>query len=202
VNFTDEPIWQGATGGLRIGFARRFGAELGASGGPMLGHVGQWWSLSPSLMAKPVIGEAVRFLLSLGSALTVLDYDAAERIFWLEELAAHAELQAGEKGSGGWLGFDYRVPWAWGPRREQPDPNNHQYLEPPVRLSFQLGGVVSLHDTNWSLFAHYTVLDRGDWDRPATRLPILDGGFDQQQAVFGVQYAFVPEPPHERRQGI
>jgi hypothetical protein len=29
------------------------------------------------------------------------------------------------------------------------------------------------------------VIDRGD-SNPATRLPILDGGFDQKQIVFGV----------------
>ena len=69
-------------------------------------------------------------------------------------------------------------------------------------LSFQTGEVVSLMQTNWSLFASYAVVDRGDWDRPATQLPILDGGFDQQQAVFGVEYAFVSEPPPERPLGI
>ena len=30
------------------------------------------------------------------------------------------------------------------------------------------------------------MIDRGDLANPATRLPILDGGFDQKQIVFGV----------------
>jgi hypothetical protein len=30
------------------------------------------------------------------------------------------------------------------------------------------------------------VIDRGDIANPATRLPILDGGFDQKQIMFGV----------------
>ena len=32
----------------------------------------------------------------------------------------------------------------------------------------------------WDLFVDFAVIDRGELDDPATRLPILDGGFDQQ----------------------
>ena len=40
------------------------------------------------------------------------------------------------------------------------------------------------------LFAEVSVLDRGDLDAPATTLPILGGGFDQNRFVFGFNRRF------------
>jgi hypothetical protein len=36
------------------------------------------------------------------------------------------------------------------------------------------------------LFVDFAVIDRGELSDPSTRLPILDGGFDQRQVIFGV----------------
>ena len=33
----------------------------------------------------------------------------------------------------------------------------------------------------------------GELSKPETTLPILDGGFDQQQLVVGVEYRFTPK---------
>jgi len=38
----------------------------------------------------------------------------------------------------------------------------------------------------WDLFAELAIVDRGDLSNPATRLPVIDGGFDQRQVLFGV----------------
>ena len=43
---------------------------------------------------------------------------------------------------------------------------------------------------NWDLFAEFAIVDRGDMENPATRLPIMDGGFDQQQILLGVTRHF------------
>jgi hypothetical protein len=185
---TDEPIWQGGTAGLRLAFAERYAWVLGGKGGPMLNDAGWWWQLAPSLMVKPEIADSVRFVLALGNAFTVLDYSTSERLFWLEELSAHAEVQAGERGSGGWIAFDYDVPFASSPEPDEPDQATGLHLDPQIRLSFEVGGVVSIQDTGWSMFAAFGVVDRGEWNEPGTQLPILDGGFDQQQTLFGVQY--------------
>ena len=47
---------------------------------------------------------------------------------------------------------------------------------------------------NWDVFVEYAVVDRGELSDAATRLPILDGGFDQQQAIFGVARHFSGSP--------
>jgi hypothetical protein len=48
-----------------------------------------------------------------------------------------------------------------------------------------MGTVLSLVK-DWDIYADFAVIDRGDINNPATRLPILDGGFDQRQIIFGV----------------
>jgi hypothetical protein len=57
-------------------------------------------------------------------------------------------------------------------------------VDPQPRLDFHVGTVLSLD--KWDLFAEFAVVDRGDMVDPATRLPVLDGGFDQRQVMFGV----------------
>ncbi len=38
----------------------------------------------------------------------------------------------------------------------------------------------------WDIYVDLAIVDRGDLANPATRLPILDGGFDQTQVIFEV----------------
>ena len=38
-----------------------------------------------------------------------------------------------------------------------------------------------------------SIIDRGDAARPATRLPVLDGGFDQIQLSVGISRRIVPD---------
>ena len=65
------------------------------------------------------------------------------------------------------------------------DPTTGLAIDPQPRLDFHAGTVLSIVK-EWDLFADFAVIDRGDLSNPATRLPILDGGFDQKQIVFGV----------------
>ena len=58
-------------------------------------------------------------------------------------------------------------------------------IDPQVRSDVRIGAVVSLVK-KWDVYAEYAVLDRGDNQAPRTMLPILDGGFDQQQLTVGI----------------
>jgi hypothetical protein len=58
-------------------------------------------------------------------------------------------------------------------------------IDPQPRVDFHAGTVLAISH-EWDLFTSFAVIDRGDLANPATRLPILDGGFDQKQIVFGV----------------
>jgi hypothetical protein len=50
----------------------------------------------------------------------------------------------------------------------------------------------------WDLFVDIAVVDRGDSTNPATRLPILSGGFDQQQIIFGITRHIEAKPDAPR----
>jgi hypothetical protein len=91
----------------------------------------------------------------------------------------------GRKGGGfaTWLSSSYAVPvWHRGD-----DPASMMELDPQSRLSFAIGTMGSLLDT-WDLIVELRVGDRGDLEFAPTRLPILDGGFDLRQLLFGVTY--------------
>jgi hypothetical protein len=181
---TDEPLWQGAAGGARFGFAEHFALGLQASAGPLLNDPGFYAGAGPMLLAKVAIDRLVRFELGLGYAFTALQPGRkATRGFMLHEAVASAEAQLGSGDGAFFVGFEYRLPIASGPAADR--------LEPGARLGFELGGVLCAgHQDDWDLFALFAVVDRGEADDPATTLPILDGGFDQHQWLIGVQHRF------------
>jgi hypothetical protein len=184
----DEPIWQSVLGGLLVPFGHRLAASLEGAGGKLFEEQGLWWQGQSSLLAKPVIGRWARFELGLGYSMTQFDIDRDPRPFWLEELVAHAETQLGEEEFAAWVGVDYSLPLASGPDR--PSRTDARFLDPNVSLDLHVGAVVSPRKSNWDLFVIYSVVDRGDLERPETTLPILDGGFDQRQLAIGVQHRF------------
>jgi hypothetical protein len=153
----------------------------------MLEHSGFFWQAEGGAFAKVRVDELVRFELGLTDVFTSLMFDPKPGgPFWLNEVAAHAETQIGEQGAAMWLGLGYRLPVASVPG--SPDPLNGRFLDPKVQLSLQIGGVITRN--NWDLYAAYTVIDRGDLRARETTLPILDGGFDQQQLTIGVLHRF------------
>jgi hypothetical protein len=184
----DEPIWQSAHGGVLVPFGHRLAMSIQGAGGELFQEQGFWWQAQSSLLAKPVIAHWARFELALGHSITKLDIDSDPRPFWLEEVVAHAETQLGERGFAAWVGVDYSLPVASGP--DSASRTNLRFLDPSVRLGLHVGGVISPHRSSWDLFAIYSVVDRGDLERPETTLPILDGGFDQRQLTIGVQHRF------------
>jgi len=60
-----------------------------------------------------------------------------------------------------------------------------------TRVHFYLGGYVTVGH-RWDLFARWALLDRGDVSAPASRLPLLRGGYDQTELTFGLSYRFGP----------
>lgn len=184
--YTDEPVFQGGLLGFRVPFAKHFAAEVLWSAGPLLESAGLYWQAEQMILAKPRIDRSTRFQLRAGGAFTRLVFENAARpSLWMEQLVLGAELDLGEEKGGGWLGFDYRIPIASGPRGE----GTLAPFDPAVELGVQVGGILSPR-SDWDLFVSYSIIDRGDLSEPRTTLPILDGGFDQKQILFGVQHRF------------
>jgi hypothetical protein len=108
------------------------------------------------------------------------------------------EAQFGDGDGGGWVAFDYGIPLASAGTLAVAAAAPVA-IDPSVRLDVQVGGVVRVgnHD-DWHLFAYYSWIDRGERGHPETLLPVLDGGFDQQQIVLGVSHGFVPKRERAR----
>jgi hypothetical protein len=190
---THAALFQGAHLGVQAEFAKGFGAALGVGAGPLFGADGVFYRTGPGLSWKPSVSEYLRFVVGAGNAWTILDYRGENSsAFWLGEVVTHAETQIGDDNASMWVGMDYAVPFASRPHAAAADPERG-YLDPQVRLNLEVGGALSLRADGWDVYASYTIVDRGELDKPETTLPILDGGFDQQQIAIGVEYRFEPK---------
>jgi hypothetical protein len=110
---------------------------------------------------------------------------------WVTELgvSAQALFRDPHGNVGAWAGIGYAIPVS----SRGFDPTTDMGLDPQPRLDFRVGGVISLVK-KWDIFAEFAVVDRGEIANASTRLPILDGGFDQHQAIFGVTRHIGGEP--------
>jgi hypothetical protein len=186
-SWTDEKIWQGASLGIRGQLGRRqIAIAARAAGGPMLGDLGYWGSATATINARKRLHKIMTFEGALNATGTYLLPSSGMRDpAWVAEASiAGSVLFRDPYGFvGGWVGVGYGLPFA----DKGYDPMTNEPLDPQPRIDLHIGGVVSVVDS-WDVFADYAVIDRGDIGAMATRLPILDGGFDQRQLIIGINY--------------
>ncbi len=198
----DESPFQGGSLGARVALADHYALTVAGEGGPLLANPGWYGRAGLDLSTKQQIDHIVRFELRAGYRYTDLQFDPSPtRDFRLHELVLGAQAILGRRDGGGLVGLEYRVPLASGPDAAVADPIVPQRLDPGVQLDVHVGGLVTVGDArNWDLYAFYTFIDRGEPSDPSTMLPIIDGGFDQQQLTVGVQHRFGADtrPPHPR----
>lgn len=182
-------VWQGVSLGALYEPSPGYALSLGATGGPLLGGNGSFWSAAPGLSRKWRLDRDVRAVLSLSDAFTALDRHGELGVrSWLDEVVLGGEVELGHREAAAWVGVDYAVPVA--KHGEQPLAPG-VLLRPTTRLDVEVGGVWSVGEhREWDLFAYYAWIDRGEASRPSTLLPVLDGGFDQHQVVLGVRRRF------------
>ncbi len=182
---TDEKPWQSVGFGLRSPLGRHISIAIGGGGGHLMNHGGMWTRESLTLeWKKPIHEDFLAFDVQAGvSGLGLSAKETTSSTAFLTELAVSTTALFREpKGHwGAWLGIAYAVPVQASGR----DPTTELEIDPQPRLDFHLGTVLALVP-KWDLFVDFAVIDRGELADPATRLPILDGGFDQRQIVFGV----------------
>ena len=196
-SYTDEKVWQSAAGSVRAPLGRNVAVTFSGAGGHLIDHAGMWTREAMSLeWKKPIDREWLAFDVQGGLDGIGLSAPATTSSAFITELAVQTSALFREPSGhwGAWLGIGYAVPVQSSGR----DPTTNVAIDPQARLDFHAGTVLSI-DRKWDLFADFAVIDRGDLEDPATRLPILDGGFDQKQIVFGVtpspRRASPPPPP-------
>ena len=185
-SFTDEKPWQSVGGAIRSPLGKRSALQISAAGGHLIAHEGMWTKQALLLQWRKPIADIMQFDIAGGVDGVSLSAPRAPSAFITEVALNTSVLFRAPNGVwGGWVGLGYAVPVAF---RGQ-DPTTKMEVDPQPRLDFRIGTVLSLVD-NWDVFAELAIVDRGDMENPATRLPILDGGFDQKQVIMGVTRHF------------
>jgi len=178
---SSEKPWQSVGGGLRSPLGKHVAIALAGAGGHLLGHEGMWTREAATLEWKKPIHEFLAFDVKAGiDGLGLQAPNTRDSAFLTEVGVSTSALFRLDNKWGAWGGIGYAVPV----QHSGIDPTTQLAIDPQPRLDFHAGTVLSLVK-EWDLYADFAVIDRGDAN-PATRLPILDGGFDQKQIVFGV----------------
>jgi hypothetical protein len=184
-SFTDEKPWQSVGFSLRSPLGRRVAIALSGGGGHLLSHQGMWMGESLTVeWKKPISEDFLAFDVQAGvNGLGLSSKHTTNSTAYLTEVSMRTTALFHEPRGhwGGWIGIGYAVPVQSSGR----DPTTELAIDPQPRLDFHMGTVLSLVP-KWDIYFDFAVLDRGDEANPATRLPILDGGFDQKQIIFGV----------------
>jgi hypothetical protein len=185
-SYMDE--WVPQAGSLTALFALGVGqaVALRFATGPLLQDKGLWEAAELALQAKRDVDQTLVFKGTLGGTFTHLNRSpSTQKTFWFSEVVVSLEtvLRTPHRAFAAWAGAELRIPVAGSPDRDDPDPAG--FLDPHTRLNFILASAYTLVD-DWDLYARFAVIDRGDKSNPESMLPILDGGFDQQQLTIGV----------------
>jgi hypothetical protein len=191
-SYTNEHPWQGALLGARWVLDENFAVWARGTGGPLLDRQGYWLSGAMAGQFRLSLEKTLFFESALGSNYSQLFYDTnTDKPFVLAEIFTEIGLALRDRHEdfGLWLRFDYYYPVAGHPNLDFPDPTTGLALDPQPRVNFHLGALVSV-TRKLALFLEWSILDRGDLEDPATTLPVLNRGFDQQQLVFGFMRRF------------
>lgn len=177
-SYADELVWQGASFGARYRVADRWAVWSRGEVGPMIDSAGYWAGGAGAVQHKRPLQDVLFWESALGWSYvhTIPDTGSAA---WVVEVTSATGIAIREPGGrfSSWLMFGYDFPVADARLDSQP------------RVSLRLGGLIGLSKTV-DLFTEWSILDRGDLEDPATTLPILNGGFDQRQLVFGFMRRF------------
>jgi len=183
--FTDEKPWQSVGVGLRSPLGRNSAVALSGGGGHLMSHGGMWTRESLTIeWKKPIHDEFLAFDIQGGiHGLGLSAKETTQSTAFITEVALQTTALFHEPHGkwGAWLGLGYAVPVQFSGK----DPTTEMLINPQPRLDFHMGTVLALVP-KWDLFVDFAVIDRGELNDPTTRLPILDGGFDQRQVIFGV----------------
>lgn len=190
----DEATVQGGHIGGSMAFTARLGLAGRVARGAMTDRAGAWTDGELGLRwRRRVLGSLViesRF----GIAVTALTFDpegdgdggrAGDDSFRVTDLIARTTLLHHSPRSrlALWIGTAFRLPLAQS--SEVGDPVSGAMFDLSRSSELHAGVAIAL-SPQWNLAVGLRRVNRGDPARPQTRLPILDGGFTQQQATVGL----------------
>lgn len=185
-SYSNEMAWQSANAGARIGFDERYAFDLDAGGGSILDRNGYWASGSGGLSARKSLDRTLVLEGTAGGSYTSLFEDDRSKPTWLVEasVAGRLTFRAPNGMAATWVSAGFNIPLADGSSMSS---GGQAAYDPHTRVNLEIGGVLSYID-DWDIWSTYTVLDRGDQIESTTTMPVLTGGSDQRQFLFGLIY--------------
>lgn len=179
----DESILQSASLGGRLSVGDASAVFLNTGGGALLADLGLWGTAAAGFQHRLVPDRLLTFDLRAGASGLALSRDDLDATQWLGEVFVGGEaLMHDPHGNVGvWAGIDVAFPVVH-------DPDDATF-DPQTRVGFHAGAALGIVK-DLDLFALGSIIDRGDVDSAGTTLPILAGGFDQVQIIFGVMKRF------------
>jgi hypothetical protein len=190
-----EKVWQSAGLGVRTPLGDSAAVALDGAGGRLISRAGMWDRVSLSVLARKSLDRFAQLQLSGGVDALAVSAPRASRVVIGEAAVGLTALYRFVPDYwAAWIGVTYALPFA----SRGPDLATGMPVDPQPRLDFRAGTVLAVID-RWELFAEFAIIDRGDFAAPATRLPILDGGFDQRQIMLGITRAFAGKAPPRRK---
>jgi hypothetical protein len=176
---TDAPVFEGAAIGARVGLASSWATTLAVRAGPTIDGSSAWLDGAWTLDGRYRADRYVVFEGSAGVGATTVKLGEKWGALTEALIGGDAILQEPRRAALS-AGIAFAFPfWSKGHAAAP--------LEPQSRVDVHLVGVLSLAE-EWDVWLRGAVIDRGEIATPSSVLPILDGGFDQQQLTLGVTY--------------
>jgi hypothetical protein len=190
-SYTDELIWQSASFGAKLGFAKRYAIYGAVSGGRTSGDTGLWSGGGIGVQARKSLHDTLLIEGGLGGSLTALFEDERATTSWVSEVTTHGEMifRVPNGMMAGWMGAEFRFPVADDSSMSM---TGAAPYDPQTRVNLQVGVVLS-YIPNWDIYGKIEVVDRGDVIDPSTTFPILEGGFDQKHLIIGLTRRFASD---------
>jgi hypothetical protein len=193
-----QPLFQGGALSGHAQVSPRSALFLGLGNQPVAGHAGMGLELSAGWQGRRFIDRRELFVLAggAGGQWTGLWRPSGPPPPQLAEVVTNGALQFvcsdSYLGFGVEIGSELALP-VWHQGRAFWIPEAPAF-EPRTRLSFYLATYLAI-EPRWDVAFRWVILDRGDAAAPATRLPLLAGGYDQTLVVLGLSYRFGPQVP-------
>lgn len=173
-------IWQSASLSLRQRLSDAWSGEVLLDAGPQIPRLGHWGVITATATARQRVGDSLVFEGTAGADVVHLPYDDGN--------VAHIfELRAGAEARFAWsiLAFNAGLLVA-APFASTGSMGNGIGAPTPRLLSDLHAGVELAVSKVWIPYVQAKVIRRGELRDPRTTVPLLDGGFDQEQVIVGV----------------
>jgi hypothetical protein len=191
----ENSVVQSGSMSMIYGIASHYALYASGSSGKLYNRRGNLLSGSAGLMARKKIEDFLLFEGDFSGGVTELSSESLGHRAKVDI----ADVSVGGKivgmtpgnfkyGAGGWIGARFSFPVSQRGDLDTMSMSSSASMDVKPSLDVTLGGVVRMRE--WDLWMSYSILDRGDASAPETTLPILNGGFDQNQTTIGVTRRF------------